>query len=259
MQQPPYPPPGPFGNQQSPQGPQQPFPQGSYQAPGFQQQGPYQPYQAPTVPNAPIPPYPPTPRRKPTMKERWKASRRRTKVGIGCLTGFVLILSLCICTSIFSPATAGFHDLNTTPTASNGINTPTQIVQIVKTQVATVAPTAIPTKLPTPTAIPTQPPTPTPIPTQAPTPVPTQAPAPTPTTAPSTGVNGNPWGYNFNPGNLIYSPPAAFCDYFACVSTFWTATRGYVAECVNGSYTHSGGVSGACSRDGGVQAILYSH
>src|SRR5205823_3014390 len=48
-------------------------------------------------------------------------------------------------------------------------------------------------------------------------------------------------------------------DYFSCVSTFWTATRGYVAECANGEYTHSAGVSGACSRDGGVSRTLYSH
>ena len=35
--------------------------------------------------------------------------------------------------------------------------------------------------------------------------------------------------------------------------------NGYVVECANGEYSHSGGVSGACSRDGGVAAILYSH
>ena len=80
------------------------------------------------------------------------------------------------------------------------------------------------------------------------------APSPTPG-----NTNGNPWGYNFIPGNLIYSPNDAFCTVFACVTTFWTSTNGYVAECGNGDYTHSGGVSGACSRDGGVLHILYSH
>jgi hypothetical protein len=73
------------------------------------------------------------------------------------------------------------------------------------------------------------------------------------------GVNGNPWGYNFTPGKLLYTPAAAFCTYFACVSSFWTSTNGYVAECYNGDYTHSGGVRGACSRDGGVERPLYSH
>lgn len=76
---------------------------------------------------------------------------------------------------------------------------------------------------------------------------------------PVPGINGNPWGYNFIPGKLIYNPPAAFCTYFACVSTFWTKTNGYVAECYSGAYTHSGGVSGACSRNGGVERPLYSY
>jgi hypothetical protein len=76
---------------------------------------------------------------------------------------------------------------------------------------------------------------------------------------PTPGVNGNPWGYNFVPGNRISNPPAAFCTYFSCVSSFWTSTNGYVAECSNGLYTHSDGVRGACSRDGGVMRPLYSH
>lgn len=87
-------------------------------------------------------------------------------------------------------------------------------------------------------------------------------PTPTLTPVPTTGlgVNGNPWGYDFTIGNLIYQPPSTFCDqYFSCVSSFWTSTNGYVAECNNGLYTHSGGVRGACSKDGGVERILYSH
>ena len=73
-------------------------------------------------------------------------------------------------------------------------------------------------------------------------------------------VNNNPWCYNFTaPGNRIYHPPTAFCKYFACVSSFWTATRGYVAKCVSGKYTHSGGIRGACSRNGGISRPLYSH
>jgi hypothetical protein len=89
---------------------------------------------------------------------------------------------------------------------------------------------------------------------------PTQSP-PTPTPIPVyVGVNGNPWGYDFTPGSLIYSPPADFCGkYFSCVSSFWTSTNGYVVECANQLYSHSGGVRGACSRDGGVAAILYQH
>ena len=111
------------------------------------------------------------------------------------------------------------------------------------------------------------------VPTTAPSSVPTVAPT-QPATVPTntTGVqqnqtsqtacqavNNNPWCYNFSPGSLIYSPNAAFCNYFSCVSTFWVDTNGYVAECANGRFTHSDGVSGACSRDGGVLRTLYSH
>lgn len=77
--------------------------------------------------------------------------------------------------------------------------------------------------------------------------------------AQNTGVNGNPWGYDFNPGSLIYSPNSGFCNYFSCVTTFWKSTNGYVVECGNDKYSHSGGVKDVCSRDGGVQATLYQH
>lgn len=132
------------------------------------------------------------------------------------------------------------------------------------------SPTAIvtptPTEKPTPTATPTPKPTPTATPTPETTQAPVQQPAQQPATqsqpqqsAPVTGVNNNPWGYDFNPGSLIYNPNSGFCGYFSCVSTFWTATSGYVVECANNEYSHSGGVRGACSRDGGVEATLYQH
>lgn len=126
------------------------------------------------------------------------------------------------------------------------------------------ATTAIVQQAAVPTSVPTQHPAPKPTthtqvtatPRSQPTPPPAPKPSPTPSCQ---AVNNNPWCYNFSPGNYITNPPAAFCDYFSCVSTFWTATRGYVAECNNGAYTHSGGVSGACSRDGGVARPLFSH
>lgn len=108
------------------------------------------------------------------------------------------------------------------------------------------APTA--TEVPSPTAT-SIPPTPTPAPTDTPVP-----PAPA-----NTGVDGNPWGYNFTPGNLIYSPPSNFCDYFACIKSFWSSTSGYVEECQDGDFSHSGGRSGSCSYHGGDMRPLYSH
>lgn len=90
--------------------------------------------------------------------------------------------------------------------------------------------------------------------------LPPSPPVPIPTPA-HVGVNGNPWGYDFTPGQLLYSPVPGFCagQYFQCVSTFWEDSSGYVVECRNGLYSHSGGIHGACSRDGGVWRPLYTH
>ena len=158
------------------------------------------------------------------------------------VTGAIVVIGLC---GSISNATSSTQQVAQQVDAS-----PTQ--QPTTVVVTKVVPTPKTTPTPSPTPIP---PTPTPVP-QAPVQQPPvqQQPAPHPT-----GVNGNPWGYDFNPGNLIYSPNADFCSYFTCVSTFWKDTNGYVAECGSGSYTHSGGVSGACSRNGGVKAILYQH
>jgi hypothetical protein len=140
--------------------------------------------------------------------------------------------------------------------------TPTQ-------QVAHTAPTQKPAMKPTPTLTPSPTPTPistpTPSPTLTPTPEPTQPPvqqsqqqpaqqAP----APATGVNNNPWGYDFNPGNYIYSPNSGFCSYFSCINNFWNG-NGYVEECSDGMYGKSGGISGSCSHHGGNYRPLYSH
>ncbi len=175
---------------------------------------------------------------------RWYKSRNiLTKLGIGCAS-LLLVLSLCICSA--AAAASGNHQ------TSVSTSQPTSVV----THAAVVTAT-----LPKPS--PTLKPTPSPTPTKAIAVHPTSTPKPQPTQRPTpthcVGVNNNPWCYDFNPGNKIYSPPSSFCSYFQCVSTFWTATRGYVAECANGSYTHSAGVSGACSRDGGVAKTLYSH
>lgn len=73
-------------------------------------------------------------------------------------------------------------------------------------------------------------------------------------------LNCNPWGYDFAgfAGNLIYTPPAGFCDYFACIPSFWSG-GGYVVECKDSLYSRSGGNQGACSSDGGVLLPLFSH
>ncbi len=159
-------------------------------------------------------------------------------------------LILCTCIGV---ASAIKGNTNTATPTTTPTDTPTSAAVLVATDTPTDTP--IPTDTPTPTPAPTATPTPTPKPVVVVTPTP----RPQPTATHCVGVNNNPWCYDFNPGSLIYSPASAFCSYFNCVSTFWSATRGYVAECANGRYTHSGGVSGACSRDGGVSRPLYSH
>jgi len=97
--------------------------------------------------------------------------------------------------------------------------------------------------------------------------VPTVRPAPpvvvfnsTPTPCP--GVNCNPWGYNFVPGNLIYDPPVDFCNYFACVPSFNQLHRmhmGYVVECNDGMYSQFLGRRVTCILHGGMLRPLYAH
>lgn len=107
-------------------------------------------------------------------------------------------------------------------------------------------------------------PSPSPSPSQAPTPSPSPKvviPPPSPPPAPvanTCGAPTNPWGYNFCGGSLIYSPPNDFCSYFNCIPSFWKSTNGYVDECTDGTYSHSGGRQGACSHHQGEMRPLYS-
>lgn len=184
------------------------------------QQSPYQPYQQP--------------QKKPNLWQRYRAKSRRAQFGIGCAL-FVGSLLVCgMCSGVGAAVTNSTASTSPTPTAASNV----AITANSPTAEATLAPT--PTKKPTPK--PTAKPTAKPKPTQ-----------PKPT-----GVNGNPWGYNFTPGNLIYSPPAAFCDYFNCIASFWNGS-GFVNECADATYSKSGGIRGDCSHHGGELRPLYSH
>jgi hypothetical protein len=74
------------------------------------------------------------------------------------------------------------------------------------------------------------------------------------------GAPANPWGYNFclGGGNVITAPPSNFCSYFPCIPSFWIYTNGYVEECQDGMYSHSGGQPGSCSYHGGNWRALLS-
>jgi outer membrane biosynthesis protein TonB len=142
-----------------------------------------------------------------------------------------------------------------TPTAAPTV-APTAALVVAPTVAATPTPTVVPAAPPTaaPTPPPTAAPTPPPAaPTAKPTPRPTPRPTARPTSAPVNlcGAPPNPWNYNFCSGGTISSPPSNLCNYFNCITSFWKSTNGYVEECNDGMYSHSGGVSGACSYHGG--------
>ena len=169
-------------------------------------------------------------------------ARRNT---VAMIVGIIV----CLCSLLSFSASASASAMTATTHTTQAPHPTIAVKQVVKKAT------------PTQKSIPTPKPTPKPTPTKAPVVVPTATPVPpTPTPVPVvTGVGGNPYGYDFNAGTLIYSPAADLCTYVSCVTTFWSDTNGYVVECANGEYSHSGGVRGACSRDGGVEAILYSH
>jgi hypothetical protein len=100
---------------------------------------------------------------------------------------------------------------------------------------------------------PPSPPAPVPV-NPPPAPV---APASPPTSG-SCGATPNPWGYTFCGGAVITSPPANFCSVFACIASFWNQANGYVVQCRDGLFSHSGGVRGSCSSHGGNGRTLYA-
>lgn len=256
-----------FYNDQTQAHPQQPPPPYPYaQQPYPPQPNPYQPL---PQPSPTYPPYQPghiagPPARPAKPKRPWL---------IGCGVAIFALLVCGLCSGVIN---ATSHQTQTSQADSGAIVTPatsgpSQTVHMTtytpspKATAVSPTPTPMPptpAPLPTPIPQPTQAPAPQPQPTQAPASQPTQAPAPQPTQAPATtGANGNPWGYDFNPGTLLTDPNPGFCDggYFQCVTTFWKATNGYVVQCNNGLFSHSGGVRGACSRDGGPGKPLYTH
>lgn len=177
---------------------------------------------------------PPQPPRKRTLRQWYRARSRNQQAGIGCLLLLSVLFVGILCSTAIEAI--GTNDTATTPTPT-------------ATSAAAIASSASPTALPT-----TKPTTqPTPRPTH------TKPAVPTPTPKPKCqAVNKNPWCYNFSPGNLIYNPPAAFCDYFNCIASFWNG-RGFVNECADQTYSKSGGIQGDCSHHSGELRPLYSH
>jgi hypothetical protein len=67
-------------------------------------------------------------------------------------------------------------------------------------------------------------------------------PTPTPTTGTSVSIEG--------PGSSDHSTDAQFCSSHHCIPNFPNG-NGYIVQCVDGQWSHSGGLSGACSDHGG--------
>lgn len=210
--------------------------------------GPYPQFPVNPGPNfsQPPPQKPPLPHEKTRLWQWYKRKSKAGQLGIGCGTLIGVLLLCGICGAVANAGNA------TEPPATAQVAATTPTLTIVPTKAPAPSPTPIPTLIPTPM--------PTPTPTQAPVkPAPVQQSQPEQSApAPATGVNGNPWGYDFNPGNHIYSPPSAFCSYFNCIASFWNG-KGYVEECSDTTYSKSGGISGSCSKHGGDYRPLYSH
>lgn len=206
------------------------------------------PYNQPTWPPGPLP--------RPLPHQRfWRWFRARNIIMQLLLS--LLVISVILCTCVLSVAAS---TIGTIPSTQTAIPTATATPTSQALLVATDAPTDTPT--PTATPSPTPSPTSAPIATPTPKPVPTQQPTPTPKPHCS-GVNGNPWCYDFNaPGKLIYVPPSGFCGYFNCIASFYGSDDpgdGYIIECQDSTYSQSGGERGACSSHGGELRPLYAH
>jgi hypothetical protein len=67
------------------------------------------------------------------------------------------------------------------------------------------------------------------------------------------GAPWNPYGLDFAPcgTQTAYDVPDDFCDYFACIPSFWESVNGYAVQCRDGLYSHSGGRRGVCSFHSG--------
>src|SRR5205823_2494681 len=184
--------------------------------------------------------------------------RKRLWIILGILGG-ILLFSCVVCSvaGALTPSSKTAVVPTATPTQASIV----QVSQATPSDTPTPSPTPSPTPTPRPTATPT--PRPTPTPTQAAVVKPTPTPIPpTPTPVKCQGVNGNPWCYDFNPGNLISYPPSGFCNYFNCIASFYGSDDpgdGYITECADGTFSQSGGERGACSSHGGELKPLYSH
>lgn len=163
----------------------------------------------------------------------YRAQTRRMQIVVGS----VALVGLCACCGWFSVATTSSTIPHIT-TAQRAVVTPTVTTAAAAT---TTKPSATATPKPTSPPQATQPP-------KATTPPAPRYPA----------INGNPYDLTLtNTGHLVYNPPSDICTWLNCIASFWTNTSGYVDLCVDGTYSHSGGRTGACSKHGNEKQPVY--
>lgn len=71
-----------------------------------------------------------------------------------------------------------------------------------------------------------------------------EEPSSTPESSPTGGESGE------GPGSYSHAEDSRFCSEHECIGDF-KGEGGYVVECSDGTYSHAGGISGACSDHGG--------
>ncbi len=176
----------------------------------------------------------------------WARLRKRQHAALALAAGLILF----VIGAALAPAQKQSPAANSTLTTKSPSSTPAPSRP---EQIA--APSAPLVETPSSSAaaqpVQTTPPAPTPPPPAA-QPVQTTPPAPPARPVAATcGAPANPDGYNFcGRGGLIYTFPSDFCNYFDCIANYPNGA-GYIDECSDETYSHSGGRPGACSHHGG--------
>jgi hypothetical protein len=81
-------------------------------------------------------------------------------------------------------------------------------------------------------------------------PVSASPPKPSPPSTPSGSIEG--------PGSYSHATDTQFCQTHTCIANFQNG-NGYIVQCVDGEWSHSGGLQGACSYHGGEAGLLRSY
>ena len=190
----------------------------------------------------------------------WARLRKRQHAALALAAGLVLFVTGGALAPAQKQSPAANSTLTTkspssTPAPSRGEQIAAPSAPLVETPSSSAAAQPVQTTPPAPAPPPpaAQPVQTTPaLPPPVAQPVQTTPPAPPARPVAATcGAPANPDGYNFcGRGGLIYTFPSDFCDYFDCIASYPNGT-GYIDECSDETYSHSGGRPGACSHHGG--------